>query len=104
MSNTILQNQELFQISETEINGVLTKTINARDLHSFLEVGRKFSTWIKDRIEKYEFVEDQDFIIISQNRETIDKNGYNKVSVAIEYSITFDMAKELSMVENNEEE
>ena len=101
MSN--IQNQELFQIFETEVNGILIKTVNARELHSFLEVGRKFSTWIKDRIEKYEFVENQDFIIISQNRETIDKNGYNKVSVAIEYAITLDMAKELSMVENNEQ-
>ena len=103
MSNTTLQNQELFQISETEVNGIMTKTVSARDLHLFLDVGRKFSTWIKDRIEKYEFVENQDFIIISQNRETIDKNGHNKVSVAIEYYITLDMAKELSMVENNEQ-
>ena len=102
MSN--IQNQELFQIFETEVNGILIKTVSARDLHSHLEVGKDFSTWIKNRIEKYDFIENQDFIIISQNRETIDKNGYNKVSVAIEYSITFDMAKELSMVENNEEE
>ena len=102
MNGLALQNQELFQISETEINGVMTKTVSARDLHLFLDVGRKFSTWIKDRIEKYEFVENQDFIIISQNRETIDKNGHNKVSVAIEYHITLDMAKELSMVERND--
>ena len=50
MSN--IQNQELIQISETEINGVLIKTVSARDLHSFLEVGKDFSTWIKNRILK----------------------------------------------------
>ena len=103
MSDLVLQNQELIKISETEMNNVKVQTVNARELHSFLEVGRKFSTWIKDRIEKYEFVENQDFIIISQNRETIGKNGHNKVSVAIEYYVTLDMAKELSMVERNKQ-
>ena len=71
--------------------------------NTILEVQTRFNDWITFRINEYNFVENQDFIIISQNRETIDKNGYNKVSVAIEYSITFDMAKELSMVENNEQ-
>ena len=54
MSN--IQNQGLFQISEIEINGTLTKTVNARDLHSFLESKQDFSTWIKNRIEKYDFI------------------------------------------------
>ena len=35
--------------------------INARDLHGFLQVGRDFSNWIKDRSEKYGFIEDEDF-------------------------------------------
>ena len=30
--------------------------INARELHEFLEVGRDFSTWVKERIEKYGFM------------------------------------------------
>lgn len=43
----------------TEMDG--TQLINARDLHGFLQVGRDFSNWIKDRIEKYGFIEDEDF-------------------------------------------
>ncbi|MDR2052471.1 MAG: antA/AntB antirepressor family protein [Treponema sp.] len=35
--------------------------VNARDLHERLEVGRDFSNWIKDRIEKYGFLEGEDF-------------------------------------------
>ena len=31
--------------------------INARELHGFLESGWKFADWIKERIEKYEFVQ-----------------------------------------------
>jgi anti-repressor protein len=37
------------------------QAVNARDLHAALEVGRDFSTWIKERIEKYGFVEGEDF-------------------------------------------
>ena len=94
MSN--IQNQELFQISEIEINGTLTKTINARDLHSFLESKQDFSTWIKNRIEKYDFIKNQEFVRFHKKMEA------NNATM-IEYIITLDMAKELSMVENNEQ-
>ena len=96
MSN--IQNQELFQIFETEVNGILIKTVNARELHSFLESKQDFSTWIKNRIVKYDFIENQDFIKVHKKME-LSATGQN----AIEYHITLDMAKELSMVENNEQ-
>ena len=104
MLNTLIQNlepvqnQELFQISETEINGTLTKTVNARDLHSFLESKQDFSTWIKSRIAKYDFIENQDFKLLHKKMEQV--SGAKHM---IEYAITIDMAKELSMVENNEQ-
>ncbi len=93
---------ELIKLNETKINDELIQTVSARELHQFLDVGRKFATWIQQRIEKYGFVENVDFLIISQNRETTDKDGKLKVSVAKEYYITLDMAKELAMVENND--
>ena len=96
MSN--IQNQELFQISETEINGTLTKTVNARDLHSFLESKQDFSTWIKNRIEKYDFIENQDFCSFHKKMER-EIGG----TVRIEYAVTIDVAKELSMVENSQQ-
>ena len=71
--------------------------MNARELHRFLESGREFATWIKQRITKYEFEENVDYVSLSQNvkRDT-------GSSVRREYHISIDMAKELSMVENNE--
>ena len=93
MSN--IQNQELFQIFETEVNGILIKTVNARELHSFLDIQTKFATWISNRISKYSFEENHDYLTVSKNLE----NGGR----SIEYNITLDMAKELSMVENNEQ-
>lgn len=48
------------------IDDSITDTINARDLHSNLKVGRDFSTWIKDRISRGSFVEGK--TILSPNR------------------------------------
>ncbi len=70
--------------------------VRPRDLHEFLEVGRDFSNWFKDRVEKYGFEEGEDFSPILAN--SIESIGRPKK----EYIIKMDMAKELAMVENNE--
>lgn len=69
--------------------------VNARELHEFLEIGKDFTTWIKDRIEKYGFAEAEDFIIFTEN-------GENSGRPKTEYILTLDMAKEISMVQNND--
>lgn len=84
----------LINIEQTAIGGDLIETVNARELHEFLEVGRDFTNWIKGRIEQYGFVEGQDFTPI------LAKSSGGRPST--EYHITLDMAKELSMVERNE--
>ncbi|MDO1563505.1 antA/AntB antirepressor family protein [Neisseria sp. MVDL20-010259] len=48
------------------INHEEQQTVNARELHAFLEVGKDFSTWIKERIEQYGFIENQDFVIFTE--------------------------------------
>lgn len=73
------------------------KLVSARELHEFLESKRDFSNWIKNRIDKYGFVYGQDFT--SFNKIVERENG---AAVRIEYALTIDMAKELSMVENND--
>ncbi|MCK8493554.1 antA/AntB antirepressor family protein [Spirosoma sp. RP8] len=65
--------------------------VSARELHRFLGNRRQFADWIKNRIRQYELVEGQDYISVSQNSE----NGGRM----IEYALTLDTAKELSMVE-----
>ncbi|MGL5714705.1 MAG: antA/AntB antirepressor family protein [Paraclostridium sp.] len=73
-------------------NGI--NLVSARDLHEFLEVKSRFNDWIENRIEKYEFIKNSDYtkILVECNR------GQNKY----DYILKLDMAKELSMVENNE--
>lgn len=89
--------KDLIAIETNSINGELTQTVNARDLHAFLGVGRFFANWIKDRIVQYDFIENQDFIIPAKSGKYSDRGQPKK-----EYAISIDMAKELSMVERNE--
>lgn len=75
--------------------------VSGRELHECLEIGRDFTTWIKERIEKYQFEENVDFTVVSiapQNGGA-KRGGQNK----IDYIILLDMAKEISMIENNEQ-
>jgi phage anti-repressor protein len=85
------------RFDENEIN-----SINARDLHRVLQVKDKFATWITRRIEKFQFEENIDFMVVSlvSQKSEIKKRGGDRRSK--EYILTIDMAKELAMVENNE--
>ena len=75
------------------ISGEPVITANSLKLYAFLEVKSAFNNWITNRIKKYGFIENQDYI-----KEEIKTNG----RPATNYHITLDMAKELCMVENND--
>lgn len=84
---------ELFTLVNRPVAGQAQQTVNARELHAFLEVQTRFNDWIKNRVDEYGFIENQDFITFTENLV----NGGRR----IEYAISLDMAKELSMVERN---
>lgn len=89
--------RNLIKIEARELAGATVQTVNARDLHDFLEVGKDFATWIKDRIEQYGFVENQDFVC-SPFLGSNGRGGHNRK----DYHLSIDMAKELAMVERND--
>lgn len=96
-------NIELKKVEEGVIqiyeNEKREKLINARELHKKLENKRQFSDWIKQRIDKYKFIENEDFITFHK----FVKRGENNLGTRLtEYYLTIGMAKELCMVENNE--
>lgn len=86
--------KQLVPIQEQEIGETFQKSVSARELHLFLESKQDFSNWILNRIKKYRFIENEDFSINLLKSQ----RGRPKR----EYILTLDMAKELSMVENNE--
>ncbi|MCZ2159188.1 antA/AntB antirepressor family protein [Bartonella sp. 220] len=91
------QNLNLIDINQNEINGELVKTVSARELHEFLESRQDFSTWIKNRIKKYNLLENQDYIVFHNFVENLQGGR-----PSLEYYLTLDRAKELSMLENNQ--
>ncbi|WP_233594347.1 antA/AntB antirepressor family protein [Citrobacter koseri] len=90
---------QLIPVFNGSISNESTLLVNARDLHAFLEVGKRFASWVTERITEYGFVENQDYILVSQNREIKGRGGDRRSK---DYHLTLDTAKELAMVERNE--
>ena len=92
--NIVLTFQENIPILQEEVDGF---AVNARQLHSQLEVGKDYSTWIKGRIKKHNFKEDKDYIV----KKSFPQNGGKGGRPSIDYIMTMDMAKALALLENN---
>ena len=48
---------DIIQITSRTVGDAPVQTVDAHELHGFLEIGKMFAHWIKDRIEQYGFVE-----------------------------------------------
>ncbi|MBP4139990.1 antA/AntB antirepressor family protein [Flavobacterium geliluteum] len=82
-------------INITENNG--TKVVSARELHIFVESRQEFASWIKNRIDKYGLIENEDFEVF----DNFIKNPEGGRPLK-EYALKIDTAKELAMVEAND--
>ena len=71
-------------------------TVSARELHNFLEIGTRFDKWFR-RMCEYGFNENDDFIRVAQKCPTL-----GGIQTIIDYAITIDMAKEISMIQRTE--
>ena len=80
------------------INENEEQVVSGRDLHYFLKVGTQYTKWFERKLEKYGFIENIDFVTISQNRLTSQGNE----TTYKEHILKLSMAKELAMLENNE--
>ena len=96
--------------------------VNARDLHNQLVEkakinkdgkvvdGTLFSLWIKRRIDKYEFIKNEDYISVfkfenaqftQEDIENMSPQKRSSYGITEEYSLTIECAKQLAMIENN---
>ena len=82
---------ELIKLTKNE-QGI--ETVNARELHAFLEVKTRFNDWIANRISEFGFTENKDFVSLTENLVSGGKQNI--------FHISIDMAKELSMLERND--
>ena len=88
-----MTNSNLIPVFNGLIQNQPVQLCNARELHAFVESKQEYATWIKNRINEYGFIQDEDYLVITERT-----NGRPRK----EYHITLDMGKELGMVERNE--
>ena len=82
----------LIQITKNTINAAEINSVNVREIYDYLGLAKgQFSRWIKTAIEKYDFIQNEDFLSIDTDVEGVK-----------DYIVTLDMAKELCMVSNTE--
>ena len=88
-----MTNSNLIPVFNGLIQNQPVQLCSARELHTFLEIQTRYNDWIKNRINEYGFIQDEDYFVITERT-----NGRPRK----EYHITLDMGKELGMVERNE--
>ncbi|MCM3618716.1 antA/AntB antirepressor family protein [Sutcliffiella horikoshii] len=93
MENLKVIADEFFPVYESNTG---EKLVNARDLHTQLVVGKDFTSWVKDRIQKYGFVENEDYVL------TVTKTGERQNVLKHDYWLALNTGKEIAMVQNNE--
>jgi anti-repressor protein len=87
--------QTLIEITERGVGTETVQTVNARDLHAFLGIGKDFSNWIKAQLERARLVENRDFIKVAQKGEL---SGQTR----IDYFLTIEAAKHIAMMSGSE--
>lgn len=82
-----------------ELNENQEPIVSGRELHKELEVKTPYTQWF-DRMKDYGFVENIDFVLVSQKCET--NNPKNPFTEITDHAIKLDMAKEIAMIQRNE--
>ncbi|NCG50161.1 antA/AntB antirepressor family protein [Serratia fonticola] len=114
-NQNVINFAERIPVSISNIGNKAIQSVSGRKLHVFLKVGRDFTNWIKGRIKQYGFTEGVDYVVAenltSQKWASANTDQFTperaKTSQGgrpgVDYIISLDMAKELSMVERNDQ-
>jgi phage anti-repressor protein len=94
---------ELVPVISGQIGGRETNIVSAKALHKVLGVGRDFTNWIKGRIGQYDFIPGVDYMHVENLSTPKPASSKSRQQVGHDYLITVGMAKELAMVERNEQ-
>ncbi|CAM3328845.1 antA/AntB antirepressor family protein [Polaromonas hydrogenivorans] len=97
MADFVTGTSALIPVFTGTLSNSTARLCDARTLHAFMQVKRDFATWVKGRIRKFGFEEGTDYLLTKSGEQLPSGTKYS-----IDYHLTLDMAKELSMVENND--
>lgn len=85
------------EIIKVTLNDEHDPIVSGRQLHEALGVNSNYTTWF-DRMTEYGFVENQDYVLLSNFGNQTGRGGHNKV----DHIIKLDMAKEIAMIQRTE--
>ncbi len=89
-------NNELLKV---EVNENQEQVISGRVLYEFLGIRTQYTKWF-DRMCNYGFVENEDYLLVSQ--KSLTNNSKNPYTEITDHILKMDMAKEISMIQRNE--
>ena len=85
------------ELIEVTLNDNHEPVISGRQLHEALDVKTQYTKWF-ERMADYGFIENQDYMTISQKRLTAQRNE----TTFTDHIIKLDMAKEIAMIQRTE--
>lgn len=85
------------EIIKIDLNDNHEPIVSGRQLHEALQVKTRYNDWF-NRMTEYGFIENQDYLAITQKRVTAQGNSTNQV----DHIIKLDMAKEIAMIQRTE--
>jgi anti-repressor protein len=85
-------------ITATPIGGSTVDTVDARELHGFLEVAKDFSDWFRAQVERARLRPGRDFVEVSPQQGENPRGGRPRT----DYALTVDAAKHVAMMSGTE--
>jgi phage anti-repressor protein/phage antirepressor YoqD-like protein len=86
---------QLITVASHSVGSETIPTVNAREMHTFLEVGKDFSTWIKVQIERARLIENRDFVIV---KAPLSGGAAGNRGLTIDYHLTLEAGKHVAMM------
>ena len=71
--------KNLISITKSEIGNTELNSVNARDIHNYLEVKTKFSMWIQRAISKYDFQENVAYLLAIPKTGTVESSRISNI-------------------------
>lgn len=85
------------ELIKVTVNDNHEPIVSGRQLHEALGVKTRYNDWF-NRMTEYGFIENQDYLAITQKRVTAQGNSTNQV----DHVIKLDMAKEIAMIQRTD--
>lgn len=85
---------QIITINKSQINGATVETVNARNLHEGLSIGKDFSNWIKAQIKRAMLTEGIDYVVFAQKGDS--------GRPLVEYHLTLEAGKHIAMLSGTE--